>query len=112
MEMVSSEEVLAEQLQEEVQKWLKEERNFSPRLAIKFCGGCNPYYDRAEVARLIKRNLKEEQWVGADKEADLLFIINGCSASCAERAEVEEKAKRCISVRGNTISAIYTPRTK
>lgn len=60
-----------------------------PRLAVKFCGGCNPAFDRESVAGRIREELSEEaRWVSADAEAELLLIINGCPAACADTPEI------------------------
>lgn len=106
--MANIEEFLAQKISEEIDRWLREEEVFSPpRLAIKFCGGCNPAYERGEVARIVKENLPEVKWVSADDEVDLLIIINGCNSSCAQRSEIEEKGRFCLSIRGDGISQIY-----
>lgn len=106
--MATVEELLAKKAVGEIERWLREEGNFSPpRLAIKFCGGCNPSYERGEVSRIVKESLPKVRWVSADEEADLLIIINGCNASCAQRLEIEEKGRLCLSIRDDGISKIY-----
>lgn len=108
--MPGLEEDLAQEVIKKINKWLKEEgKNSYPRLAIKFCGGCNPHFDRGEVARLIKKAWGAGEWVSADENADLLLIINGCLSSCAQREEVEGKASSCLSINGDNISEIYKP---
>ena len=45
---VEEEEKLAREALVQIRAWLEKQRgmgeNFKPRLAIKFCGGCNPCY--------------------------------------------------------------------
>lgn len=106
--MASIEEFLAQRVSEEIDRWLREEGAFSPpRLAIKFCGGCNPSYERGEVARIVKGSLPHVKWVSVDEEIDLIIIINGCNSSCAQRPEIEEKGRFGLSIRGDGISKIY-----
>ncbi len=102
------EEFLAQKAVGEIARWLREVGNFNlPRLAIKFCGGCNPSYERGEVSRIVKESLTKVRWVSVDAETDLLIIINGCNTSCAQRPEIEEKGRYCLSIRDGGISKIY-----
>lgn len=106
--MTRVEKFLAQKAVAEIGRWLKEEGNIRfPCLAIKFCGGCNPAYERGEVARIIKERLPSVKWFSADAEVDLLIIINGCNSSCAQRPEIEEKGRFCLAVSRNDISKIY-----
>jgi sulfite reductase beta subunit-like hemoprotein len=106
--MASAAEFLAQKAIQEIEKWLREEGAFAPpRLAIKFCGGCNPAYERSDVAQIIEESLPNVRWVSADAEADLLIIINGCNSSCAQRPEIEEKGRFCLAIREDGVSKIY-----
>ncbi len=106
--MASTEEFLVQKAIGEIERWLIEEGNFAPsRIAIKFCGGCNPTYERGDVAQIIKESIPNVRWVSADAEADLLIIINGCNCSCAQRPEIEEKGRFCLAIRGDGVSKIY-----
>lgn len=106
--MATIEEFLSQEAVAEIERWLREEGNFNlPRLAIKFCGGCNPSYERGEVSRIIRERLPKVRLVSADEEADLLIIINGCNSSCAQRPEIEAKGRFCLSIRDDGILKIY-----
>jgi hypothetical protein len=75
-----------------------------PRLAIKFCGGCNPVIERGQLARIIRRDLAEGvRWASAEEEVDLLLIINGCLTACADRPEVKEKAAQSLLIAGPAV---------
>lgn len=61
-------------------------------VGFKFCGGCNPRYDRRAV---YERML---QYYGADYKAtmaksgqtyDILVIIAGCNNACADYANIK-----------------------
>jgi hypothetical protein len=81
--------------------------NAPPRLAMKFCGGCNPTIERSAVARAIREDLPLTiQWVSADEETDLLIILNGCLSACADRPEVCKKGSEVLNISPGMISEI------
>lgn len=63
------------------------------KCGIKFCGGCNPRYDRGAASREIQRRLKDEdiEFVNAteDEKVDNLLVIGGCSACCASYTQYD-----------------------
>ena len=56
------------------------------RVAIKYCGGCNPEYDRIAIVDHIKKSLQDEiEIVRTESEdVDLILSVNGCSTACAD----------------------------
>lgn len=58
-------------------------------VAVKFCGGCDPEYDRIEMFQKIKKALgnKVEWTFSPTTHADCLLVINGCSRACANTSE-------------------------
>jgi hypothetical protein len=110
-EVPSEEEKLAQEALTHIRGWLGKRaaacRRISvPRLAVKFCGGCNPSFERIAVAQILHRALPEVCWVLPEEEADLLIIINGCLGSCAERPEVQERADENLIIRNHSVSTI------
>jgi len=109
---VSDEERLAREAIAEIRAWNDRRRkarpeNSIPRLAIKFCGGCNPYIERGLLAHKIREGLIGlVSWIPLEDGADLLLIINGCLTACADRQEVKEKFSDFLIIQGNTISTI------
>jgi len=108
---VEEEEKLAREALVQIRAWLEKQRgmgeNLKPRLAIKFCGGCNPCIERGLVARLIREDLAESvRWVPPDEETDLLLLIGGCLTACVDREEVKRKAARYLGIFGSTVSLI------
>lgn len=87
------EETLIREAVSRIQKWLRKrggnaENAPSPRIAMKFCGGCNPEIDRGALALGVREELAGRVlWVPGDEEAELLLIINGCRTACADQAE-------------------------
>lgn len=52
---------------------------------VKYCGGCNPRYERAGIVENLKKRFPEMTVRFEDaKGADAAVIICGCSAACAD----------------------------
>lgn len=59
------------------------------RIGIKYCGGCNPHYDRTALVTRLKQAFEGEyiQWVSASMTSqplDFVLVVCGCTAACAE----------------------------
>jgi ferredoxin len=56
------------------------------RIGLKFCGGCNPEFDRGSVANGIAQGLKGKATVVPFEEEDLdaVIAIEGCPTACAD----------------------------
>ena len=54
-------------------------------VGIKYCGGCNPRYDRAAAVRRLHAALPGAAFVNAvpGQRYDALLVVCGCSARCA-----------------------------
>ena len=108
---MSEEEKLAREALQKVRVWLEKEKEArgggsTPRLAIKFCGGCNPVIERGEVARKIREELAGARWVSWEGESDLLVVINGCPTACAEREEICKNSKANLVIQPGGVSHI------
>ena len=108
---LSEEEKLAREALQKIRVWLEKEKEgrggrFTPRLAIKFCGGCNPVLERGDLARKVRGGLPASQWVSWEEEPDLVLIINGCPTACAERAEIQENAGAFLGIQPEGVSEI------
>ena len=57
-----------------------------PRVGIKYCGGCNPEYDRVMSVEQIKRALKGKvEFVPAQNEGvEIILAVQGCATACAD----------------------------
>ncbi len=55
-------------------------------IGIKYCGGCNPLYNRKKLAEKIAEMYDEHTFEHASKGAayDILLVINGCARACAD----------------------------
>lgn len=68
-------------------------------VAIKYCGGCNPGYDRVALAEYIKNSLHGRvEFVPQDSEdADIVLAVEGCKTCCADLSAFECKPIHFIS---------------
>ncbi len=57
------------------------------RVSIKFCGGCNPQINRAEIAREVGKHLSSHGLtvVFNSFDADFIVHLSGCSSNCAQK---------------------------
>lgn len=59
------------------------------KVGVKFCGGCNPRYDRGGLLRKIKEDFTEVEWITGKKEeiCDYWLLICGCQRGCVDAKE-------------------------
>jgi hypothetical protein len=56
------------------------------KIRVKYCGGCNPGYDRVAIVKLIKERLGNQVAL-AETETNgiaLVLAVVGCSIACAD----------------------------
>lgn len=56
------------------------------KIGIKFCGGCNPRYERGEFVKGIKEEFDEGydfELAEEHKHYDFLLVVGGCTNCCA-----------------------------
>jgi hypothetical protein len=75
-------------------------------VALKFCGGCNPTYDRLQYWEQIKAKTNGMvNWVGADQAGcDAILIISGCHSACPEKNFQPADYRLFITVTDNETS--------
>ena len=63
------------------------------RIAIKYCGGCNPAFDRVKaVDGMLARLAGVAEVVPLDDErADMLVAVQGCRTACADFSRFKGK---------------------
>ena len=69
------------------------------KVGIKYCGGCNPYYDRVALVESLEKRLGSKVvFVSPDcKDVDLVLAVEGCSTACADLNSFKYKGTRIIS---------------
>jgi hypothetical protein len=108
---LKEEEKLAAEALQKIWLWLEKEKKdrggeFTPRLAFKFCGGCNPLLERGELAHKVRQGLSASQWVSWEDESDLVLIINGCPTACADQEEIQKNSGACLVIQPGGASDI------
>lgn len=70
------------------------------RIGIKYCGGCNPSYERVEIVRRVQSQLNHHfLFLRHDQpDVDGMILMNGCQKACA--AETLNQTLPCYSVTG------------
>ena len=56
------------------------------RIGVKYCGGCNPRFDRRVALDEIKEAVPSAQIMSAEDEGiyDVLLVLGGCPNCCAD----------------------------
>ena len=56
------------------------------KIGVKYCGGCNPGYDRVALVKQIEESLRGEvEFVSPEnKDVTLVLAVEGCSTACAD----------------------------
>ena len=69
------------------------------KVVIKYCGGCNPYYDRVALVKKLERRLRGKvEFVSANSDhIDLVLAVEGCNTACADLSSLEGKKIRVIT---------------
>lgn len=64
-------------------------------IGIKYCGGCNPQYNRSEWVKALMEEFSDVTFETAskDKYYDVVLIVNGCNSACASHEELKGKEK-------------------
>ncbi|MGO8880232.1 MAG: hypothetical protein ACLPVO_17890 [Desulfomonilaceae bacterium] len=71
------------------------------RVALKYCGGCKPGFDRVEYFNRMCAAAKNSiEWVTLDDpDFDAILMISGCDTACPERSIDFSAYDRILSVR-------------
>jgi transcription antitermination factor NusA-like protein len=69
------------------------------KIGIKYCGGCNPYYDRVALVQRIESRLQgKAEFVSPDTDSvDLVLAVEGCKTACADLGSFDGKEIRVIT---------------
>jgi len=69
------------------------------RVGLKYCGGCNPEYDRVALVRHIEESLQGKvAFVTPESEGvGLILAVEGCSIACADLSAFQGMEIRVIT---------------
>ena len=78
------------------------------RVAVKYCGSCNPHVDLSRVAHHLVQLAGQHQdleLVSLDPDnLDMVVILCGCPRACGDKAEVRARAGLCLLVAGESVN--------
>lgn len=65
------------------------------KIGIKYCGGCNPRYDRVAEVNRLKAEFPKAEFVTASlhPDCDIVIVVCGCFAQCADQTGLKAKEK-------------------
>jgi len=68
-------------------------------ILVKFCGGCNPFYDRVALVEKIADSLKgkAELVYSAGDGVDMVLAVHGCETACADLSAFQGLEIRSIT---------------
>ncbi|MBP1744832.1 MAG: cat2 [Firmicutes bacterium] len=69
-------------------------------IGVKYCGGCNPRYDRKKIVELLMERFSHSfEPADEDREYDMLVVLCGCSSCCAGIEQYKVKNRNILMVR-------------
>ncbi len=57
------------------------------KIYVKYCGGCNPRYDRAALTGYLVEHLAQHTFTGEPAGQDVSLIVCGCASACAAKSD-------------------------
>ena len=79
------------------------------RIAVKYCGNCNPEINVPRIIGKWMKTLKNDEitfHTEGETPADLLIIICGCRKACGDRPEVRAMGRQVILIKGKRIEGL------
>ena len=69
-------------------------------LGVRYCGGCNPAYDRIKLVEQIREKLQvalgeEVSLALPGTQADTMLVVYGCPACCVDGEGMNKSAGSC-----------------
>jgi hypothetical protein len=75
-------------------------------VALKYCGGCNPGFDRAAYVEKIKAAAGPDiEWVTLDEEGfDAVLLVTGCDTACPRRTIDFSEYGKTVTIKDAKVS--------
>jgi len=91
-------------------------KNPKVKVALKYCGSCNPRVDLSRIARHLAKVAEERgdfQIVPlSENDIDVVVILCGCPRACGNKEEVKARAKRSLFTAGESVNRQAVPETQ
>ncbi|GAA0722701.1 hypothetical protein GCM10008905_14500 [Clostridium malenominatum] len=67
-------------------------------IGVKYCGGCNPRYERKNILERLRREYDgiTIHLVKEDEIYDLIIVLCGCSSCCVNHENIKGKKGKLI----------------
>ena len=83
------------------------------KVALKYCGSCNPYVELTRIARHLARVAEERGDFHlvplSEDNIDAVVILCGCPRACGNKAEVRARAGKSLLTAGESINGRHVP---
>jgi len=83
------------------------------KVALKYCGSCNPHVDLTRIARHLAKVAEERgnfQLVPLSEDGiNVVVILCGCPRTCGNKAEVRARANQSLLTAGESINGRPVP---
>jgi hypothetical protein len=69
------------------------------KVGIRYCGGCNPSYERVEMIQRLQSLLRDRFIFTVEdlQDSDIMVLVSGCPRACADKSPVDlEVSSRSI----------------
>jgi dissimilatory sulfite reductase (desulfoviridin) alpha/beta subunit len=67
-------------------------------IAVKYCGGCNPRYDRVKLVRDLQEEFPEHNFFNADApNPDFVVVVCGCPVRCVKHEHITGRQGKFIA---------------
>jgi hypothetical protein len=77
------------------------------RIALKYCGSCNPGVDLSRIGNLVVEQVQGQGWevvpLAQVAETDVLVLLCGCPRTCIDTEELRQKARQTVLVAGKRL---------
>lgn len=60
-----------------------------PVVGVRYCGGCNPRYDRVAAVERLRARFPNLKFCPAAPGQDLILVVCGCTAQCAGTSDLD-----------------------
>jgi len=89
------------------------EQSSKVKVALKYCGSCNPYVDLSRIAHHLAQ--AADRWADfelvplSEKAIAVVVILCGCPRTCGDKEEVKARAAQSLVIAGESVGGKPVP---
>ncbi len=80
------------------------------KVAVKYCGSCNPEIELADIGHKIEEALQKAPDINfvsrRSKAIDVMVILCGCLKACGDKKRTRKRAEHCVVMAGATVDLV------